>query len=294
MEIFYIMLQITIADEVVFRGVGVHLGLTSKLILHPAPANHGIVFINPMFPDNKLKLGSIIPQEAIHASVLKSSKLVISTIEHLMASISAFGIDNLLIELQGIEVPILDGSSLGFITAISKVGFKSLDVQKQLLTPVSPLIFNDKKNDRFLEILPALKKNSGYDLALYFDYFAEFKHPLIGKGRLTGEMTKDYFIKNIAAARTFGFLDELPFLRSKGLAKGTTLGNTVVIGESEFLNKPRFKDEFIRHKFLDLVGDLALLGKNLAGTLRARKTGHSFNRLVVADYINNPENWMLI
>lgn len=288
------MLQITVADKVIFNGVGVHLGLSSKVILHPAPADHGIVFFNPMFPNDKIRLGSVIPEEAIHASVLKSSKLVISTIEHLMASVSAFGIDNLLIEVQGIEVPILDGSSLGFINAISKVGFKSLDVEKQKLTPIKPLIFNDEKNDRFLELLPAVKKSSGYDHSLYFDYFAEFKHPLIGKGELKGEMSQDYFIREIAGARTFGFLEQLPFLRSKGLAKGTSLGNTVVIGEAEFLNEPRFKDEFVRHKFLDLVGDLALLGKNLAGTLRARKTGHSFNRLVIADYINNPQNWTLI
>ena len=288
------MLQITVADTIIFEGVGVHLGLPSKVILHPAPANSGIVFFNPMFPNENIKLGVIIPEEAIHASVLKASKLVISTIEHLMAAVSAFGIDNLLIEVHGIEIPILDGSSLNFIDLIRRVGFRELGVPKKFLTPTKPLFFDDSQNDRYLELLPATQGDNGIDTSLYFDYFSEFKHPLIGRGSLSGIMSTNYFITEIAAARTFGFLEQLPFLRSKGLAKGTSLGNTVVIGEEEFLNEPRFKDEFVRHKFLDLIGDLALLGENLAGTVKARKTGHSLNRLVVADYINNPGNLKLI
>ena len=107
-------------------------------------------------------------------------------------------------------------------------------------------------------------------------------------------MSTEFFSEHIAPARTFGFLDQLPFLRRHGLAKGTTLGNMVVIGEEEFLNDIRFEDEFVRHKFLDLLGDLALLGKNLAGSIKAQKTGHNFNRLVVRHYINNPDMWKLI
>ena len=123
---------------------------------------------------------------------------------------------------------------------------------------------------------------------------ADFKHPLVGKSFLKGRLSLSYFKNEIAPARTFGFLEQLPFLRSQGLAKGTSLGNTVVIGEEEFLNQPRFKNEFVRHKLLDLIGDLALLGRNLAGTINAKKTGHNFNRLITQDYIKNPENWKLI
>jgi UDP-3-O-[3-hydroxymyristoyl] N-acetylglucosamine deacetylase len=115
---------------------------------------------------------------------------------------------------------------------------------------------------------------------------------LVSKGELHGVMSCNYFVQHIAAARTFGFLEQLPFLRRHGLAKGTTLGNTVVIGEEEFLNDKRFEDEFVRHKFLDLIGDLALLGKNLVGSIVAQKTGHNFNRLVVKHYIEHPGEWV--
>jgi UDP-3-O-[3-hydroxymyristoyl] N-acetylglucosamine deacetylase len=288
------MFQKTINKEISFHGIGVHFGLPALIIIYPAEPGTGIVFKNTMFVDEQIKLGEIIPEIAMHASVLKKNKFIISTLEHLMATISAFQLDNLLIEIQGIEVPILDGSALNFVEAIRKVGIKDQDKVKLYLTPIEQVSFKDEKNDRVLDIYPAGCDNSLYDTTLYFEYLADFMHPLVGKSSLAGIMSTQYFINEIAPARTFGFLEQLPYLKSKGLAKGTSLGNTVVIGEDDYLNTPRFQDEFVRHKLLDLIGDLALLGKNIAGKVVAKKTGHSLNRLVVQDYINNPNNWKLI
>jgi UDP-3-O-[3-hydroxymyristoyl] N-acetylglucosamine deacetylase len=282
--------QRTINKEVSIEGIGVHLGQSSRITLKSAEINSGIIFFNPKFPKEKIVLGKIIPEQAIHASVLKGERLVISTIEHLMACVAAFQIDNLLIEIDGIEVPILDGSAISFVEIIESVGIKEQDANKKFLTPRKKLVFEDEESGRFIEILPA--KND--DTNFYFDYTVDFKHHLVGIGNLKDTFSLNYFKNNIAPARTFGFLEQLPFLRSQGLAKGTSLGNTVVIGEEEFLNEPRFDDEFVRHKLLDLIGDLALLGKSLAGTVNAKRTGHNFNRLVIQDYINNPDNWILI
>lgn len=292
----FVMKQKTIKKDIVIQGVGVHLGQQSKVVLHPSPIDSGIVFFNPMFPGEKIELGKVIPEQAIHASVLKGKKLVISTIEHLMSAISAFQIDNLLIEINGIEVPILDGSAITFIDLIEQVGILEQYKEKKFLTPRKRLIFEDKKYDRFLELTPAKidTKTNEYDKNLYFDYMADFKHPLVGKSFLKGQFSFSYFKDEIAPARTFGFLEQLPFLRGQGLAKGTSLGNTVVIGEEEFLNQPRFENEFIRHKFLDLIGDLALLGRSLAGTINAKKTGHNFNRLITQNYVENSGSWKLI
>ena len=289
------MKQKTLKKEIELVGVGVHLGLPSRIILKPASINSGIIFINPKFLNEKIEIGKIIPESAIHASVLKSKSWMVSTVEHLMAAISCLGIDNLIIEIEGIEVPILDGSALTFVDKINSVGLLEQEAEKYFLTPIEVIKFEDEKG-RLIELTPAktLKDSKKYDTSLHFDYFADFDHPLVGKGNIKGNLSVDYFIKELAAARTFGFLEQLPYLRRHGLAKGTTLGNTVVIGEEEFLNEQRCKDEFIKHKVLDLFGDLALLGKNLAGTIKASKTGHNFNRLVVKHYIENPKKWMLV
>ena len=289
------MKQRTLKKEIIFSGIGVHLGLPSNIILKPSPCNSGIIFVNPKFLEEKLEIGKIIPEEAIHASVIKSSNWMVSTVEHLMAVISAFYIDNLIVEVSGIEIPIFDGSALNFVDGIKRVGCEQQDDEKYFLTPKQELNLNGTEG-RMIQILPAqfCKNSRLYDKNLYFDYMADFEHSLIGKSKLNGKMSTEFFLEHIAPARTFGFLEQLPFLRRHGLAKGTTLGNTVVIGEEEFLNDRRFEDEFVRHKFLDLLGDLALLGKNLAGSIKAQKTGHNFNRLVVQHYINNPDMWKLI
>jgi UDP-3-O-[3-hydroxymyristoyl] N-acetylglucosamine deacetylase len=289
------MKQKSLKKQVCFQGIGVHFGQRTKLIIKPAPCNTGIIFINKCNPCEIIEIGKIVPEEAMHASVMKNGSFVISTLEHLMATVSGLLIDNLVIEMEGVEVPIFDGSALCFLDSFLNVGIEEQEEPKRFLTPIEQIEFKDSTG-RQICVLPAkfCEDLNSYDTNLYFDYTADFNHPLLGKSFLKGVFSQGFFLKEIAPARTFGFLEQLPLLRRHGLAKGTNLGNTVVIGEEEFLNERRFEDEFVRHKFLDLVGDLALLGKNLAGTISAQKTGHNFNRLVIQHYVNNPEKWRLI
>lgn len=286
--------QKTLKQPIVFEGIGVHTGLPAMVTLFPCEANTGLIIRNKAFPNEPINIGKFVPEHAMHATVVKQKSWFISTLEHLMAAIYVAEIDNLLIEIEGIEVPILDGSALPFIQKILDIGLCEQNMPKLFLTPKKFLKFEDAQG-RFIEITPAQKQASGeYNTTLYVDYTAEFNHPLAGNSALQGAVACDFFVYEIAPARTFGFLEQLPYLRQHGLAKGTSLGNTVVIGQEELLNDMRIADECVRHKFLDLIGDLSLLGKNLIGSIKAHKTGHSFNRLVIDHYIKNPEQWELV
>ena len=280
--------QKTIKKEIFLEGIGVHSGERSSVRLRPADSNSGIILTNKSHPNDTIKIGSVIPEHAMHATILKAKTWAISTIEHLMATLSGLEIDNALVEIDGSEAPIFDGSALPFVQAIHKAGILEQSVPRRFLTPKQTISF--EKDGRFIEIKPATEN----DCSLTFDYSITFDHPLVPPGRLQATLTPDYFAREIAPARTFGFLEQLPMLRQHGLAKGTTLGNTVVVGDELFLNQLRFPDEFVRHKLLDLIGDLALAGKPIAGLVTAKKTGHSFNRLVIEHLITNPEQWKTI
>jgi UDP-3-O-[3-hydroxymyristoyl] N-acetylglucosamine deacetylase len=280
--------QNTIKNKIFLEGIGVHSGAHSTITLTPAGPNHGITVIHKKFPDKKLLIGTKAPEQAMHATVIKCDGWGVSTIEHLLAALSGLGIDNIGIELDGYEIPIIDGSALPFVQAIEKAGILEQDEQKKYLTPKRVIKFED--NERYIEIEPDYEEKK----ILEFDYTTSFEHPLITKTQISGALSRSFFVKEIAPARTFGFLKQLPFLRKHGLAQGTTLGNTVVVGEETFLNSLRFKDEFIRHKLLDLVGDLTLLGKPLVGKIRAHKTGHNFNRLVIEHFLNHPDKWRVV
>jgi len=276
--------QKTINYEVFLEGVGVHSGERSAITLRPAQENSGITLLNKKFPNDLLQIGTVVPEQAMHATVLKAKTWAVSTVEHLMAAIHGLEIDNLLVEIEGFELPILDGSALPFVQAIQATGLKIQIEPKQFVTPKQTLRFEEQK--KYIEIQPANKDNT-----LYFDYSVNFEHPLVRDSRMSGSLSPTYFTREIAPARTFGFLEQLPLLRKHGLAKGTTLGNTVVVGQEIVLNSQRFEDEFIRHKLLDLIGDLTLLGKPLAGTIIAHKTGHSFTRKIIEHSIQHPDQW---
>ena len=281
--------QCSVKKEVVFSGVGVHSGKKSSVIVFPAGVGNGIVLKHEDFPDHPMKIGSIVPEEAMHATVLRSGRMVISTVEHLMAALHALGIDNANVQVDSFEIPILDGSSLPFMQALQEVGVQYYKEAKKFITPKEKIELTDKKSGRSLIIHPAEKS----DFSLSISYQADFAHPLVGKQQQQGTLSPQFFIDEVAPARTFGFLDQLPFLRKHGLAQGTSLGNTVVVGPEGYMNEVRFADEFVRHKFLDLVGDLYLTGYQLIGSVHAYKTGHSFNRLVVQSVLESPDLWMM-
>jgi UDP-3-O-[3-hydroxymyristoyl] N-acetylglucosamine deacetylase len=279
--------QRTIKHKLFFEGVGVHSGTRSSVTLYPAAANRGIIVKNKSIDDDQdvIKLGTVIPEQAMHATILRGKRWSVSTIEHLMSAIHGLGLDNLLIEIEGAELPILDGSALPFVQAIMSVGIESQDAQKIFLTPKRALRF--EHDGKFIEITPAREG----DFSLAFSFSIDFEHPLIQSTMLSGRLSHDFFSKEISPARTFGFLEQLPLLRKHGLAKGANLGNSVVVGKEIFLNSRRFENEFIRHKLLDLIGDLGLTGKTLIGTIKAHRTGHLFNRSVIESFVKTPEKW---
>jgi UDP-3-O-[3-hydroxymyristoyl] N-acetylglucosamine deacetylase len=221
----------------------------------------------------------------MHATVIKTCGWAVSSVEHLMAAVWVAGLTNLEIVVSGAEIPILDGSALLFWQAIKNAGIVDQDKEAVSIEPRRELVLADAKGRR-LVVQP--RANPGGHLSL--EYTADFKHLLVGGGSFKADLTGTLFGDEIAPARTFGFLEQLPLLRFHQLARGTSLGNSVVIGD-DVMNEMRFVDECVRHKVLDLVGDMALLGVCLQADVVAHKTSHDFNRLLVQHYLLHPDEW---
>ena len=279
------LFQKTIQAPITIQGIGVHAGTVSTMVLYPAPEHTGIVFINANNPAQRIRIGDVVPEPAMHATVLKTDGWAVSTVEHLMAALWVFGITNLEMVITGTEVPILDGSALLFCHEIRQVGVVTQGVPAVIIMPKHEIIIADEKG-RKLVVSPAPE---GLSVA----YAADFRSPLTGKGALDITLTEQAFEQEIAPARTFGFLDQLPLLRQYNLARGTSLGNTLVLGD-DLVNPMRLSDECVRHKMLDLIGDMGLLGVGLQAHVAATKTGHDFNRLLVKQYKEHPEDWCVV
>lgn len=278
-------LQKTLQKKVTFAGIGVHSGRASGITIWPEQENTGIIFYNAANPSEKIVIGKVIPEVAMHATVIKNGTWCVSTIEHVIAAITMLGITNAAIEVNGGEIPILDGSSLVFVQGILDAGITDQSTLQRTIRPKKNLSFTDHQG-RSIE----LKPDDTFDNMLHVEYSADFVHPLAGDIVFQDTISPETFIEKIAPARTFGFLDQLPLLRQHNLAQGSALSNTVVIGQ-ESMNDMRFADECVRHKVLDLIGDLSLLGARLVGQIKAHKTSHHFNRLVIEHFIKKPEEW---
>ncbi|MEW6007244.1 MAG: UDP-3-O-acyl-N-acetylglucosamine deacetylase [bacterium] len=257
--------QHTINKEVSLSGIGLHTGQNITIALKPAPPNTGIVFIKD---DVKIPAKLCYVSSSYRGISLKKDGTEIRTIEHLLGSLSFFFITNLFIELNGPEIPIMDGSSLPFALLIKSAGIKKQDGRMKYLSFTSPVEI--KEDGRSISILPY----NGFKVS----YTISFSHPVVKEQSLELEIDETSFIKEIAPARTFGFLDEVNSLRQAGLIKGGSLENAIVVSDDEIINEPlRYEDEFVRHKILDLIGDLSLLGIPLKGHIIANCSGHSLN-----------------
>jgi len=262
--------QTTINKEVSLQGVGLHTGQKTTLTFKPAPPDKGVVFIRKNLPNHPQ-----IPAIAKHAfrmgrsTSLEKDGIKVSTAEHILAAIAGAEIDNLLVELDNQEVPVVDGSAKPFLATLEKAGRVTQNKKREFFTLSSPLMV--ASNDSYLIILPAETERITYTL--------QFPHPLVGEQAFSLLLNQDNFQKNIAPARTFGFLEEIKKLQKKGLLKGGSLDTAVVIGPKKILNKElRFPNEFVRHKILDIVGDLILSGKMLKKAhIIGVRSGHSLN-----------------
>ncbi|MFH1362389.1 MAG: UDP-3-O-acyl-N-acetylglucosamine deacetylase [bacterium] len=248
------MRQQSIEKSFTLQGIGLHSGKPCKVVVSPAKESSGIVLNNA---------------PAIAAQVGKTNRGTtvagVAVTEHFLAAAYGLAIDNLMVQVEGGEFPALDGSALAYVQALQKAKIIEQASEKKVLKVKSPLKVNE--GERALEALPY----NGFKVCFMVDF------PGIGEQKLEFDLEKNDFAAEIAPARTVGYLKEREALKSQGLGLGASLENALVIGDKGYLNKPRFKDEIVRHKILDLIGDLALLGRPIKAEIRARKSGHRLN-----------------
>ena len=275
--------QRTIKDSVECMGVGLHTGINVSLRLSPAPPDSGIVFIrNDKKTSVNARVGNIVATD--YSSTLGVNGSSIQTVEHLLAAIAGLHIDNLYVEVDSPEVPIMDGSAYPFVELILRSGVIQQDKIKPHIKIVEPIEIIER--DRYIKIepfpFPAIT------------YLMDFDHPLLNKQRFVYHYSIDSFIKEIAPARTFGFLKDVITLQEKGLAKGGSLNNVIILGDLEILNEEglRYDDEFIRHKVLDLIGDMSLLSMSFIGHITAYRSGHNLNTRLATAILDNSDKWI--
>jgi len=263
--------QQTVRRPVSLDGIGLHSGETATMTISPAVADTGILF--------RTGDGTLIPANADHVVDTNSATTVgafgvrVRTIEHLMAAAAALGIDNLMVDIDGPEVPAADGSAKPFVDLLRSAGRVSVTAPRRPITMSEPIRVGTES--RWIEVLPAD--------SLRISYTLDNNHPVIGLQAGTFGINEDVFCDELAAARTYGFLRDVPAMRQNGLARGGSLENAIVVGKRSVLNDSlRFPDEFVRHKILDLVGDLFLLGRPLRAHVVGRNAGHALNYELVA------------
>ncbi|GEM_PF-45869 len=278
--------QKTLAKAVSTKGIGLHTGVEVNLRLVPAPPDTGYVFIRTDLDNFEIPASAEFISHCSYATTLMRKGVSLSTVEHLLAALRGYGIDNLFIEVDNLELPIMDGSSEDFIDLIEKVGLIGQD------EPRKALLIREKievtENNRYMSVEPA----ENYDI----DCLIDFPHPLIGEQRYSVRLDDSAFGREIAAARTFGFTTEIEALRKVDLIKGGSLDNAIVLTNDGMLNQNplRFANEFVRHKILDIVGDLALIGLPILGRVTAQRSGHIIHANLMAKLLKNRTAWEII
>jgi len=270
----------TIQKKISFSGIGIHSGERVNLILKPSSTGE-ITLLRKDLNNSEIRIDSQ-KIKAKRSSFLDTRKGKILTLEHLLAVLYVFGLDSLVIELDGGEIPIMDGSALPFVQAVQEAGIKPLPQKKKTIRILKP--YTIQENDASFSFYP--------DSDFKITYSIEFDHPAIKRQELSLPINLKNFVKEIAPARTFGFLKEVPHLLEEGLALGGSLENAIVLDEEKVINAPlHFPDEFVRHKILDLIGDLSLLGSPILGHFKAHKAGHVLHLKAVRLLLNSPEFW---
>jgi UDP-3-O-[3-hydroxymyristoyl] N-acetylglucosamine deacetylase len=285
--------QRSIKQLVKTTGVGLHSGRRVELTLRPAAPNTGIVFHRidlPEVVDLPAQAGMV--KDTRMASVLGQGAARVSTVEHLMSALAGLGIDNLHVDLTAEEVPIMDGSAATFVYLLRSAGIEEQAVPKQFLRVLKPVEIREGEGDQAK--WARLEPHEGFSLAFSID----FQHPAIDSTASFAEIdfATHSYVKEIARARTFGFVNEVEALRSAGLARGGSLDNAIVMDEYRVLNVDglRYDDEFVKHKILDAVGDLYLIGKPLVARYVACKSGHAINNQLVRALLAQQDAWELV
>jgi UDP-3-O-[3-hydroxymyristoyl] N-acetylglucosamine deacetylase len=276
--------QRTVRDEVTCTGTGLHSGEKVRLSVKPAPADSGIGFIRKdLSGDPVIRAGSQNVVDTNLSTTIGNNGYRVSTIEHLMAAFFGLGIDNARVELDGPEVPIMDGSSAPFIFLLKSAGIKEQKAPKRFIVIKKP--FEVHEGNRSVYVYPSNE--------LRISYMIDFQHPLLRNQTYELCFSGRDFVQEISRARTFGFLKDIQTLRDNGLALGGSLDNAIVIDDFRIINEDglRYKDEFVRHKILDFLGDLAILGSPVIGRFVVEKSGHSLNQMMLKELMNRKQCW---
>jgi UDP-3-O-[3-hydroxymyristoyl] N-acetylglucosamine deacetylase len=283
--------QTTLRKRTAIAGVGVHSGHPVTLTLNPAEANSGVVFVRTGIdgrPDCELRATACSVTATELATVLGDENgIFVSTVEHVMAALCGLGVDNCIVEIDGPEAPILDGSAQPYVAAIDKAGIVSLNAPRRYFKVLKPVRVH--KGDSFGEFRPC-------ERGFHVDVTIDFDHALIGRQALSLNVEPQNFRRDIARARTFGFVRDVEKLWSAGYALGASLENTLVVSDDRVLNPGglRFADEFVRHKVLDAIGDLALAGAPIIGSYRSVRGGHRLNHAVLAALLGDSSAWTVV
>jgi UDP-3-O-[3-hydroxymyristoyl] N-acetylglucosamine deacetylase len=272
----------TIRSAVECSGVGLHSGAPVNLRILPAPAGSGIIFRRVDLEGFEVEAISRNVARVSYATSLMKRGVLISTTEHLLSALIGTGIDNAIIELDNLELPILDGSARPFLDLIHQVGIRKQRRGRVYLRILRELEL--REGNKFIAVYPA----ENYSVS----YTVNFPHPLIGKESFSVDLSDGNYLSEIAPARTFGFLHEAEAMRQQGLIRGASAENAIVLTQDGILNPPlRFADEFVRHKVLDLIGDLALLGKQILGNVVADRAGHAMHTALVSRLLRDRTLW---
>jgi UDP-3-O-[3-hydroxymyristoyl] N-acetylglucosamine deacetylase len=277
-------LEKTIASVIEFSGIGLHSGAPVNMRLLPAPAGSGVVFRRTDLDDYEIAATGRNVAKVSYATSIMRQGVLISTTEHLLSALIGMGIDNVIIELDNLELPILDGSALPYVEAFAQVGIRNQRRRRQYLRILKSV--EVRENGKFIAVYPG----EGYSIT----YDIHFPHP-IGRQAFTVDLAAGSYGAEIAAARTFGFREDEKMLRDMGLIRGASEENAIILCGGAVQNGPlRFDDEFVRHKVLDLIGDLALVGHRILGRVVAQRAGHAMHTALVSRLLRDRSAWDLV
>jgi UDP-3-O-[3-hydroxymyristoyl] N-acetylglucosamine deacetylase len=280
-------LQRTVKHEIACRSIGLHSGRKVGMVIRPAGVDEGIVFVRgDLSGNNRIKADVHTVRDTTLATTLGLNGVTVSTVEHLMSAFSGMGVDNAVVEVDAPEVPIMDGSARPFVDLLKDVGTRVQSKGKKLLVIKEKIAVSE--GDGTAMFLPSPEFRITYKI--------EFNHPAIGVQSYQMKFSDIAYDEEICEARTFGFLRDVEYLQAKGLALGGSLKNAVVLDEHRIINKDglRFPDEFVKHKILDAIGDLSLLGIPIIGHFVACKSGHRLNNLLLKELLIRKECWTLV
>ncbi|MDD3267521.1 MAG: UDP-3-O-acyl-N-acetylglucosamine deacetylase [Burkholderiales bacterium] len=282
--------QRTIEEPISAIGVGLHSGCRVSLTLRPAKADQGITFVRTDLPNTpQIKCHPLLINDTrLSSTIVDENNVRIGTIEHLMSAFACNGIDNIIVELSAQEMPIMDGSSNSFLYLLEQAKVVELPAKKKFIKIKQEIEVRDEANNKWVKFVPF----NGYKVKIITDFGG---HPVFKKEFSTFEadFSKHSYIEEISRARTFGFMYEVELMRKNGLGLGGNLNNAIVLDETSVLNEGglRFEDEFVRHKILDAIGDLYIIGHQFIGAFEGYRSGHAINNNLLRKIINTPECW---